>query len=125
MRFLGKINIDLYNFIPFEVRSADVVITKRQFQHIAEKHSDVINYFDAYFPDLLENPDYIIEADKPKTAILLYKEPFSDKTAKVVLRLATTDDGPEYINSIITFMRIDEKELARILRNKKIVYIKT
>ena len=120
----GKLNKDLYNFIPFEVRSADVVITKRQFQHIAERHADVINYFDAYFPDLLENPDYIIEADKPKTAILLYKEPFSDKTAKVVLRLATTDDGPEYINSIITFMRIDEKELARILRNKKIVYTK-
>ena len=125
MRFLGKINIDLYNFIPFEIRYPDVVITKRQFQHIAEKHTDVLTHFDKYFPDLLENPDYIIEADKPKTAILLYKEPFSDKTAKVVLRLATTDDSPEYINSIITFMRIVEKEPARILRNKKIVYIKT
>lgn len=124
MRFLGKINTDLFSFIRAEIKSDDVIITKRQFLHIAEKHPDVLDFFDSYFPDMLENPDYIIEADKPKTAILLYKEPFSDKTAKAVLRLASADDNPEYINSIITFMRIDDKELARLLRNKKIVYTK-
>ena len=124
MRFMGKINIEMYNFIHSEIRSDDVVLTKRQLQHIGEKHPDVSTNFDRYFPHILENPDYIIESDKPGTAILLYRLPDNDKIGKAVLRLATTDDNPCYKNSIITFMCIDDKELARILRNKKIVYIK-
>lgn len=38
---------------------------------------------------------------------------------KLVLRLATSRDNPEYKISIITFMKIDDKEWNRLLRNKK------
>lgn len=41
---------------------------------------------------------------------------------KTVLRLITSTDNPKYKNSIITFMKIDEREWNRILRNKKILY---
>lgn len=41
---------------------------------------------------------------------------------KLVLRLATSGDNPEYKNSIITFMKIDDKEWNRLLRNKKVLY---
>lgn len=42
----------------------------------------------------------------------------------MVVRLVTSCDNPEYKNSIITFMKIDEKEWKRLLRNKKILYKK-
>ena len=40
----------------------------------------------------------------------------------MVLRLITSKDNLDYKNSIITFMKIDEKEWNRLLRNKKILY---
>ena len=45
-----------------------------------------------------------------------------NEVLKTVLRLATSNDNSGYKNSIITFMRIDEKEWNRILRNKRILY---
>ena len=124
IKLLGKIDTKMYDFIPSDICSDDVVLTKRQFQHIGEKHPEVSTNFDKYFPQIIENPDYIIESDKPNTAILLYRLPYNDKIGKAVLRLATVDDNPNYKNSIITFMCIDDRELARLLRNKKVVYIK-
>ena len=41
---------------------------------------------------------------------------------KTILRLATSKDDPKYKNSIITFMKIDEKEWNRIINNKKVLY---
>ena len=43
---------------------------------------------------------------------------------KTVLRLVTSADNKEYKNSVITFMKIDEKEWNRPLRNKRILYKK-
>ncbi len=43
---------------------------------------------------------------------------------KTVLRLVTSTDNTEYKNSVITFMKIDEKEWNRLLRNKRILYKK-
>lgn len=41
---------------------------------------------------------------------------------KMVLHLITSKDNLDYKNSIITFMKIDDKEWNRLLRNKKILY---
>lgn len=40
----------------------------------------------------------------------------------MVLRLITSKDNLDYKNSISTFMKIDDKEWNRLLRNKKILY---
>ena len=40
------------------------------------------------------------------------------------MRLVTSTDNTEYKNSVITFMKIDEKEWNRLLRNKRILYKK-
>ena len=34
------------------------------------------------------------------------------------MRLVTSTDTPEFKNSIITFMKINEKEWSRLIRNK-------
>ena len=41
---------------------------------------------------------------------------------RLALRLATAADHPDHKNSVLTFMRIREKEWLRLLRNKKILY---
>lgn len=76
------------------------------------------------FWEIVAYPDYIIETKKPNTALILKEIQVEQEIFKTVLRLATSRDNPEYKNSIITFMKIDDKEWNRLLKNKKILYKK-
>ena len=78
--------------------------------------------FHLFFKEIVENPDYIIEANKPNTALILKEIKNEQEQFKAVLRLATSSDDIKYKNSIITFMKIDDKEWTRLLKNKKILY---
>ena len=40
----------------------------------------------------------------------------------MILRLKTSDEPVDYKNSILTFLKIDEKRFHRYLRTKKILY---
>ena len=73
--------------------------------------------------EIVEHPDYLIETNKSNTALVL-KEiiAVNNKVFKVVVRLNTSTDNPQYKNSIITFMKINEKEWKRLLKNKTILY---
>ncbi len=68
------------------------------------------------------SPEYIIETNKPYSALVLKSFEYEDKQFKTVVRLVTSHDDEKYKNSVITFMKIDEKEWNRLLRNKKILY---
>ena len=58
-----------------------------------------------------------------RQALILKEFPDTKKQQlKIVLRLITVVDNPKFKNSIITFMRINEKEWERLLRNKQILY---
>jgi hypothetical protein len=75
--------------------------------------------------EIVEHPDFLIETNRLNTALILKEITGSDeKQLKTVLRLTTSTDNAEFKNSIITFMRINEKEWSRLLRNKRILYKK-
>lgn len=61
---------------------------------------------------------------RDNTALILKEIVIEQELFKTVLRLVASGDNPQYKNSIITFMKIDEKEWGRLLRNKKILYKK-
>ncbi len=68
------------------------------------------------------DPDFIIEANKPKSALLLKAFNENNKQFKMILRLVTPEDEPQFKNSIITFMKINNQEWRRLINNKKILY---
>lgn len=97
-------------------------ITVVQIMHIRERHPNDYELFSTYFDEIIRDPDYIIEAKKPNTALILKEIKDVKEVFKMVLRLITSKDNLDYKNSIITFMKIDDKEWNRLLRNKKILY---
>lgn len=121
---IGKINKEIYRCIAEDILTDEVVITNNQIQHIMDRHPNDYERFSSYFGEIVKNPDYIIEANKPNTALLLKEIRENGEVFKTVLRLVTSKDNPNYKNSIITFMKIDEKEWNRLLRNKTILYKK-
>lgn len=124
MYIVGKISYDIYKCVTEHIVTDDVIITDERIKHIMERHPDNFQRYCKYLTEIVENPDYIIESNKPNTALIL-KEFITDEDCfKTVVRLTTSGDNPEYKNSIITFMRINKKEWNRLLRNKHILYKK-
>lgn len=122
MYLVGKIDIEIYNCITKDITTDEVIITDKQIDHIKNRHPNDYELFNKYFEKIVEQPDYIIEANKPFTALILKEIQIDNKKFKIVVRLATSNDTPSYKNSIITFMKIDDREWNRILKNKKILY---
>ena len=121
---VGRINREIYKCITDDIVTDEVIITDVQIRHIQERHPNDYERFSYYFGEIVKNPDYIIETKKQNTALILKEIQKENEVFKTVLRLVTSDDNPEYKNSIITFMKIDDKEWSRLLRNKKILYKK-
>lgn len=119
---IGQIDIDIYSCITEDIVTREVIITDNQIQHIKERHPNDYERFSVYFGQIVSNPDYLIKTNKPNTALILKEVHEADESFKTVLRLATSSDDPTYKNSIITFMKIDDKEWNRLLRNKEILY---
>lgn len=124
MHLVGKINRNIYRCITEDIVTDDVIITENQIKHIQDRHPNDYERFSIYFGEIVANPDFIIRGNKPNTALILKEIEIENELFKTVLRLVTSNDDPNYKNSIITFMKIDEKEWKRLLRNKKILYKK-
>lgn len=122
MHYVGKIDINIYKCITEDITTDEVIITDKQIQHIAERHpNDYERYFN-YAKEIIESPDYILEANKPNTAFILKHIIDNGKNYQLILRLKTSADPTERKNSVITFLKVEEKRYNRYLRTKKILY---
>ena len=122
VHIVGKIDIDIYKCITSDITTDEVIITDERIQHIKERHPNDYERYYFYMTEVVSEPDFIIEANKPNTALILKSFSEDSETFKTVLRLVTSSDNKDFKNSIITFMKINDKEWERLLRNKKILY---
>lgn len=123
---VGKINRDIYKCITDGLVTDEVIITNERIKHIEERHPSDYEKYQKYIADVIANPDYILRDDRPFTAMILkeIQEEDSSKHFRMALRLLTSEDNPMFKNSIITFMKIREKEYKRLIKNKEILYKK-
>ena len=122
---VGKIDKEIYKCITEDIVTDEVIITDERIGHIKERHPNDYEKYCEYLKLIVEEPDYIVETKKPNTALILKEiKESNERQFKTVLRLTTSTDNPGFKNSIITFMKIDEKEWNRLLRNKLILYKK-
>lgn len=125
VNFVGKINKDIYKCITEDIVTDEVIITDERVEHIKERHPNDYERYCCYLKTIVEDPDYIIESKKVNTALILKEiKDNQQEQFKTVLRLKTSTDNPEFKNSIITFMKINEKEWKRLICNKAILYKK-
>lgn len=119
MHIIGKINKNIYKCVTEDITTEEVIITDNQINHIKNRHPNDYENFSSYFSDILSDPDFILEANKPNTAFILKQITENDLTVQLILRLQTSQDPKGYKNSIITFLKIDIKTWNKYLRTKK------
>ena len=119
---VGRIDKDIYKCITEDIVTDEVIITDNQIQHIKERHPDDYERFSSYLSEIIADPDYILEANKPNTAFVLKQIEKDGVNFQLILRLQTSQDPKGYKNSIITFLKIEQRKWDKYLRNKKILY---
>lgn len=122
VHYIGKIDKDIYKCVTDNISTDDVIITDERINHIKERHPNDFEKYCQYMEDIISAPEYIIEANKQNTALILKAFSDGDEQFKTILRLITSSDNSEFKNSIITFMKINDKEWNRLIKNKKVLY---
>lgn len=124
MHYVGRIDTKLFACIGVSPITDEVIITNERIEHIKERHPDDYEQYCSYLSTIVEDPDYIIKDKHYATALVLKCIEENGEKFCLALRLVTATDNPEYKNSIITFLRIREKEWNRLLNNKTVLYKK-
>ncbi len=120
--YICKLDKSLYGRISDELDSDEVVITEERIRHIRANHPEDYDRFISYIPRVISDPDYIIEANKAHTVVILKEIVDNGERLKLVLRLRISTDPADYKNSVISFWRIGKSTWDKTLRNKVILY---
>nr|WP_316624574.1 phage minor capsid protein [uncultured Ruminococcus sp.] len=122
VHYIGKIDKEIYKCVTEDIVTEEVIITDERIAHIKENHPNDYEMYCRFLTESVEKPDYIIEANKPHSALILKSFEQNNLQFKMILRLVTPKDNPNFKNSIITFMKINDFEWRRLINNKKILY---
>ena len=71
MHLIGKLDKEIYKCVTEDIVTDEVIITDNQIGHIRERHPNDYERFAQYFSEIVSAPDYIIETNKPYTALIL------------------------------------------------------
>ena len=79
--------------------------------------------FEQYGRESILSPDILIQDIKNVGTVFAVKK-LPDTNLNVVLRLVLDTDNPDFKNSVMTFYRIREKNLKKLMEKNPVLYIK-
>ena len=121
-RKLCDLDLEIYRCVTPDLRTREVIITEERIAHIRARHPGDYERFFSYIPQMILVPDYIVKDTRPDTALGMKSVADAREDCRRTLRLAAPADNPSYKNSVITFLKIREKEWERVIRNKIVLY---
>ena len=122
VQLVGKINIATYRCVSAEIVTDEVVMTEERIEHIRKRHPNDYERFCTYIPRMIAEPDYIVQANKANTAVILKEIEENGEKFKLILRIKMQNDPADYRNSVLSFWRIGDTTWRKTLKNKKILY---
>ena len=122
LHHVTRLDKEKYKCVSEDIVTDEVIITDERIQHIKDHHPNDYERYSTYIAAAIDAPDYIIEDKQPATAMVLKHIEESGEHFRLAVRLVTSNDNPEYKNSVLTFLKIREKEWRRLINNKKILY---
>lgn len=124
MRTVGYIDTQKFRCITDDITTDEVILTEERVQHIMERHPGDYERYIGYLAEILANPDYILEANKPHTGIILKKIEDAGVKFQVILRIKVESDPADNKNTILSFWHIGDTTWKKYVKNKKILYKK-
>ena len=112
---LGKIDLSLLKDEFGKIQTDEIIITEERINHIKMRHPEDYSLFNIYGAICVKDPDYIIKDGKHDGTIFMVKK-LEDTNLNVVVRIALETDDKGIMNSVMTFYRIRERNLIKLIR---------
>lgn len=123
IRGLGRINTALLEKEFGKIQTDRIIVTNERLLHIQERHPQDYELFEKYGQDSVQNPDYIIRDMKNKGTVFMVKK-LPDTNLNVVVRVVLDTDKNGLQNSVMTFYRIRERNLRKMIEKNTLLYKK-
>lgn len=101
-----------------QLKNDDVVLTEERKRHIKERRKDDFDFVMDHLNETLEDYDYLLKDDKDK-AIFIKSVKDGKHYNNLVVLLSLNDETKA--NSILTGIKINDKNMKRYLNNHKII----
>ena len=123
IRSLGNINTSILEKEFGKLQTSEIVVTKERIAHIRERHPNDYELFEKHSVECVQNPDYVIKDNKNVGTVFMVKK-LPDTNLNVVSRLALDTDESGLKNSVMTFYRIRERNLKKMIKKNTLLYKK-
>lgn len=125
MQYIGRLDINKLGKYKEKVITDKVIITEERIKHTEKRHPGDYQKYIEYIPDIISNPDYILEDKENIDTILVLKAiERKEKNIQIVVKLQTNGKEKEKSNSILTFWHIRDRNYKSTIKNNKIIYRK-
>ena len=121
MQYFGNLKPDIFENEFGKLQNYEVVLTEACENHIKEHHPEDYKLLFEYGKSIINHPDIILCDNKNVGTVLLIKR-LTDTNLNLIIRLALETDLAGRKNSIMTFYRIRESNLNKLLNRNKIIY---
>lgn len=116
--YLGKINVQPLETEFGKLKTDDIIITNERIEHIKIRHAEDYELFEKYGVSTVTEPDIIIKDRKNKATVFMVKK-LPDTNINVVTKLVINDNDGDLKNSVMTFYRIRDKNLEKLIKKNK------
>lgn len=123
IRGLGRINTVLLEKEFGKIQTDKIIVTNERLLHIQERHPQDYELFEKYGRDSVQNPDYVIRDMKNDGTVFMVKK-LPDTNLNVVVRVVLDTDKAGLQNSVMTFYRIRERNLKKMIEKNALLYKK-
>lgn len=123
IRRLGNIQTEYLEKEFGHIRTPEIIITDEREKHIRERHPEDYALFKDFGIEAVTNPDVVLRDMKNAGTVFMIRR-LERSNLNVVVRVVLETDNPEYKNSIMTFYRLRERNLEKLIEKNKLLYNK-
>jgi len=123
IRSLGKINTEILRKEFGKIQTDDIIITGERLSHIKIRHPEDYDFFEQYGMVCVTQPDIIVKDVKSQGTVFMIKR-LPSTNLNVVVRVVLETDNPSLKNSVMTFYRIRETNLQKLINKNYLLYKK-
>lgn len=105
------------------IQTQEIVITNERIEHIKDRHPKDYALFIQYGVDSVTNPDIVIKDEKHEGTIFMIKR-LPDTNLNTIVKIILGKNETKKKNSIMTFYRIRERNLKKLMNKNDVLYKK-
>lgn len=123
MQSLGNINTQVLEKEYGKIQTDEIIVTNERIEHIKERHPEDYYLFERYGHESVVSPDLIVKDIKHCGTVFMIKK-LPETNLNVVVRVVLGTDDSKLKNSVMTFYRIREKNLKKLIEKNRVLYKK-